>query len=94
MKKTLRSLFSFLLKPLESGDEDFHTNPLARKVLLVISVLFFLLGSSVLFIYFKVSSNDPAYLIPSTVFMIAGILGLIIGTLANDRAIAKIWGSR
>lgn len=94
MKNTFRSLFKFLLEPLEKGDEEFNTNPLARKVLIVISSLFLFLGCSVLVIFLKISSSDLAYLIPSVVFITAGLLGLIISILGTDRAIAKIWGNQ
>ncbi len=94
MKTLLRSLFSFVLTPLEKGEEEFHHNPLGRKILIVIGVLFSGLGSGVIFIYFTLALEDIAYLIPSLVFLTVGVLCLVIGSLGNDRAVAKIWGNR
>ena len=90
----LRSLFVFILDPLEKGDGDFKKNPLGRKILIVIGLLFFGLGSGVVFIYFKVGLQDIAYLIPSLVFLSVGVLCLIVGCLGNDRAVSKVWGNR
>lgn len=92
--QNLRHFFSFLLTPLESGDEEFYKNPLGRKILMVIGLLFSSLGGGIIFIYFKLRLEDPAYLIPSSVFLIVGILCLVIACLGNDRAVAKIWGNR
>ena len=95
MKNTfLRSIFSFLLTPLEKGNEEFHKNPLGRKILIVIGILFSSLGIGIIFIYLKLSLKDIAYLIPSLVFLTVGILCLVIGCLGNDRAVAKIWGHK
>ena len=94
MKSKFRALFGFILNPLESGDEEFQANPLARKVLLTISILFIGLASAVLVTFLKSASSDYAYLLPCVIFLLAGIYGLIVGLLANDRGVAKIWGGR
>lgn len=94
MKNKFRALFGFILNPLESGDEEFQINPLARKILLTVSVLFIGLASAVLITFIKSTSNDYAYLLPCVIFLLVGLYGLIVGLLANDRGIAKIWGGR
>lgn len=94
MKNKFRTLFGFILNPLESGDEEFQTNPLARKVLLAISALFIGLASAVLVTFIKTASSDFAYLLPCLIFILVGIYGLIVGLFANDRGVAKIWGGR
>lgn len=94
MKNKLRTFFGFILNPLESGEEEFQTNRLARKVLLAISALFIGLGCIVFVIFLKTTSKDFGHLLPSIIFITIGILGLIVGLLANDRGVAKIWGGR
>jgi len=94
MKKTFRSIFSFILSPLEKGDQEFQIKPLSRIILNVIGVLFSALGSSVFVIYALVSLKGISYLIPGAIFLSVGIFCLIVGLLGNDRAVAKIWGGR
>lgn len=91
MKDKLRLVFSSLLGRLEAGDEPFAYKPLQRKVLIFIGCLF--TGLAVLVVIFG-QGKDLGYLLPVVVFGSAGILALIVGLLGNDRAVAKIWGSR
>lgn len=90
MKKTLRNLCSPLLRPLESGTGAFEYKPSHRKALLFISVTFLGLATTVLV---RADGADAGYLFPVCVFGIGGLLGLVIGLLGEDRAVAKIWGS-
>jgi len=92
MKALFRKIFSFILVPFESGTEPYEYKPLNRKILLFISFMFFGLAMLVLYITPEGSSLD--YALPVVVFSIIAILGLVIGLLGNERAIAKIWGSK
>lgn len=92
MTALLRKLFSPLLNPLERGDEPYVYKPLNRKILLAGSALFSLLCAGV--IYFLPADADKGYLIPAVVFGLVALVGLVVGLLGNDRAVAKIWGSR
>ena len=94
MKQTLRSIFKFILSPLESGNEPYQLKPFSRSVLITVGVLFTFLGSSVVLVYFFFSLSDLSFLLPSAIFTIGGLFCLIVGLLGNDRAVAKIWGSR
>ena len=91
MKSLIRTLFAFVLKPLESGDEPFAYKPSHRTVLLVIGVLFTFLAS----VAFALNdTGDLGYLFPVVVFGLIGLMGIVVGAVGSDRAVAKIWGSR
>lgn len=38
--------------------------------------------------------QETGYLLPVVIFGVGGVLGVLIGIVGNDRAIAKLWGSR
>lgn len=91
MKQQLRMLFSPLLNRLESGDEEYAYRPSHRKILIFVCAVFFGLAALVLAIN---PGDDIGYFFPVIVFGLIGVLGLVVGLLGNDRAVAKIWGSR
>lgn len=92
MKAQLRKIFWFILKPFESGTEPYEYKALNRKILLFISFMFF--GLAMLVLYLTPDGSGIDYALPVIVFSTISILGVVIGLLGNDRAIAKIWGSR
>lgn len=85
----LRKLFSPLLNLFERGDELFHHRPMNRKILFVLSVLFNGLATAILIISPR---GNWGFVFPVVVFYSVGMVGFIIATLGNDRAVAKIWG--
>ena len=91
MKNTLRKLFSPLLDRLEQGEEPYSYQPSHRKILIVMGVMFCMLATAIVFL---AQGKDPAYLFPALVFGATGFIGLVVGLLGEDRAVAKIWGSR
>ncbi|MGB3623164.1 hypothetical protein FT643_04850 [Ketobacter sp. MCCC 1A13808] len=91
MKQPLRKLFSPILKAFESGSDEYVYQPSHRKILIFLSALFFGLASLVLVIN---RGGDVGYLFPAVVFGLVSFVGLTVGLLGNDRAVAKIWGSR
>jgi len=91
MKQQLRSLFAFILKPLEAGDAPFSYKPSHRTILILMSCLFAGLAMVTLWLN---QARDLGYLLPTVVFGLVGLTGLIVGLLGNDRAVAKLWGSR
>ena len=91
MKQLLRKIFSPILTPLEAGDEAYAYKPSSRYVLIAMGVLFSILSTSVLTL---MELNDPGYFIPVIIFYGAGLLCFIVGLLGEDRAVAKIWGSK
>ncbi|OUS24306.1 hypothetical protein A9Q99_24895 [Gammaproteobacteria bacterium 45_16_T64] len=91
MKSQFRRLFAFILTPLESGNDPFAYKPSHRVALLILSTLFSILASIV---FVMGQGEDPTYLLPVVLFGGIGVLGWIVGTLGNERAVSKIWGSR
>jgi len=92
MKQLLRNLFSPILNFFEKGDESYQYKPLNRKILIFMSSVFFGLAGVVL--YFIPVSADKGYYLPVIVFFILALVGLVVGLLGTDRAVAKIWGNR
>lgn len=91
MKQQCRALFSFILTPMESGTTPYTYKRSHRVALLILSALFTILASAVFFIG---QGEDPTYLIPVILFGGVGFLGVIIGSLGTERAVAKIWGTK
>ncbi len=91
MKKILRKLFSPLLNIFESGTGTFAYKRSHRIVLLVMGGLFSGLAALVLFL---AQGEDLGYLLPVVVFACIGLVSLLVGSLGNDRAVAKIWNAR
>lgn len=91
MKSFLRKVFSPILNGLESGDEEFAYRPSHRKILITVSFLFSFLATVVVLL---MPGTDPGHWIPVVIFGGVGFVGFVVGFLGNDRAVAKIWGSR
>ncbi len=92
MKTTLRKLFSPILNIFESENEPYEYKPLNRKILIFISSVFFFLMALVVYLIPK--GADPGYYIPVVVFGSLSTVGLVVGLLGTDRAVAKIWNNR
>ena len=92
MKTLLRKLFSPVLRVFEKGTAPYKYKPLNRVILLFISFLFLVLA--VLVAYLSRTVNDLGFLVPVIVFSLVSGVGLIVGLLGTDRAVAKIWGNR
>ncbi len=91
MKRQLRSIFSPVLNIFESGTEAFVYKSSHRTILVVMGCLFS--GLAVLVMLYA-QGEDPGYLLPAVVFGVVGLVSLLVGLIGNDRAVAKIWGSR
>ena len=89
MKNLLRLLFRPLLDPLEAGEGQYIYKRSHRVVLNVMSSLFLFLAGLSLFL-----APSIDYLLPVVVFGAAGMLGLVVGSVGKDIAVAKLWGSR
>jgi len=90
MKTLLRSIFSPILNLFESGHDAYLYKKSHRVILMVMGILFSGLGSLV---YILAEGQDIGYLLPVVVFGGVGLLCLLIGSIGNDRAVSKIWGS-
>ena len=84
-------MFTPVLRPLEAGTEPYVYKPSHRKILLFVSVMF--IGTATL-VAIIMPGWDSGYLLPIVVFGGAGLIGLVVGGLGEDRAVARIWGSK
>lgn len=91
MRSLFRSLFAFLLAPLESGSQPYSYKASHRYITVVVGVLFSSLAAG---LFFLAQGRDPGYLFPVLVFGVVGVLAIIVGLLGDDRAVAKIWGNQ
>lgn len=91
MKAVLRKLVGPILRPFESGNDPYAYKPSHRRILVFMSTMFLALASLIVFL---TPTGNFSYLLPVLLFGGGGLLGLIIGTLGSDRAVAKIWGTR
>lgn len=94
MNTFLRTIFSPILKPFESGSEPYVYKPLNRKVLITIGVLFSFLIAVIVAIGIKAEANLGEYFIVFVVFGGVALVSLVVGFLGSERAVSKIWGSR
>jgi hypothetical protein len=91
VKQQCRRLFSPILNKFESGSESYLYKASHRTILIVMGCLFCGLATAV---FVLGRGEELTYLLPVLVFGGAGLLSVLIGWLGNDRAVAKIWGSR
>ncbi|WP_198263732.1 hypothetical protein [sulfur-oxidizing endosymbiont of Gigantopelta aegis] len=91
MKQTLRKLFSFILNFFEAGDDEFVYKKSHRYILLFIGCMFTGMAGAVVYVAKDV---DLSYLFSALIFAAIGLTSFLVGFLGNDRAVAKIWGSR
>lgn len=91
MKTLLRSLFSPILRPFESGQEAFSYKASHRMILKTVGILFMAIISFIL--YLSVNGESLGYLIPVSVFGVVSLVCLVVGFLGTDKAVAKIWGN-
>jgi len=91
VRNVLRMLFYPILSVFESGAEPYVYKKSHRTILNVIGVLFSALS---LLVFWLSRGQDSGYLLPVIIFGGVGLVSLIVGFTGNDRAVAKIWGSR
>ncbi|HBN15537.1 MAG: hypothetical protein CMQ46_04500 [Gammaproteobacteria bacterium] len=90
MKEKLRHIFSPVLARFESGEPATSYRPSHRKVLLALGVLFSLLCAVSTYLAF--SSDQLASLLPAVIFGLVSLVSIVVATLGNDTAVARIWG--
>lgn len=92
MKNLAKKIFAPLLNIFEKNNEDFVYRALNRKIVLFISSVFFVLAFGL-----------PAYMpqliemgfwFVMLVFGALSMVGLVVGLLGSDKAVAKLLGSR
>lgn len=90
MKDLLRTLFRPILAPFEKEGQYVYKKS-HRVILVVVSAMFFFLAS---LSWFLSPAGSVEYLFPVLIFGGAGFVGLVIGVLGKDVAVARLWGSR
>jgi len=92
MKNTLKSIFSPILNIFENNNDEFIYRSLNRKIVLFISSVFFLLAFALP--AYMPQLIEMGYWFVMLVFGALSIVGLIVGLLGSDKAVAKLLGSR
>ena len=92
MKSKLRALFQPILRIFESGDDEYQYRQSHRKILIAVGALFLFL--SIAPAVLAVSASQLGGLIPFLIFFVIGFVSEVVALLGNDRAVAKIWGSK
>jgi len=92
MKNILKTVFSPILNIFENNNDEFIYRSLNRKIVLFISSVFFLLAFA-LPVYMP-QLVEMGYWFVMIVFGGLSFVGLIVGILGSDKAVAKLLGSR
>jgi hypothetical protein len=92
MKELLRTLFLPILRIFESDEDAYHYKKSHRTVLLVVGGLFLVLSTAVAAVV--ITTAQLGGLFPCLLFFLLGLVCLVVGLLGNDRAVAKMWGSK
>ena len=92
MKNTLKTIFSPILNIFEKNNNDFIYRSLNRKIVLFISVVFSLLAFGLP--AYMPQLIEMGYWFVMIVFGGLSLVGLIVGILGSDKAVAKLLGSR
>ena len=92
MKEFLRKVFSPILNPFESGDDNYAYRPSHRKILIVVGALFLVLSTGAA--AGTVVAELYGGLIPVAVFLAVGLVCEVVGLLGSDKAVARMWKSK
>ena len=92
MKNTFKTIFSPILNIFEKNNDEFIYRSLNRKIVLFISSVFFLLAFALP--AYMSQLIEMGYWFVMLVFGALSTVGLIVGILGTDKAVAKLLGSR
>ena len=92
MKNLFKNIFSPILNIFEQNNDEFVYRSLNRKIVLFISVVFSLLAFGLP--AFMPKLIEMGYWFVMIVFGALSFVGLIVGLLGSDKAVAKLLGSR
>lgn len=92
MKNLLKNIFSPILNIFENNNDEYIYRSLNRKIVLFISVVFSLLAFALP--VFMPQLIQMGYWFVMLVFGGLSFVGLIVGLLGSDKAVAKLLGSR
>jgi hypothetical protein len=91
-RQRLRRLFSPLLNVFEQGTDPYLYKSMNRKILIAMGLMF--AGLSAVLTMNIIANETYGYFIPVIVFSSVALVSIIVGTLGNERAVAKIWGNK
>jgi len=92
MKNIFIKLFSPILNIFEKNNDEFIYRSLNRKIVLFIGVVFLLLAFGLPI--FMPQLIEMGYWFVMLVFGTISLVGLVVGLLGSDKAVAKLLGSR
>lgn len=92
MKNLFKNIFSPILNIFERNNDEFIYRSLNRKIVLFISLVFLLLAFGLP--AFMPKLIQMGYWFVMLVFGSLAFVGLIVGLLGSDKAVAKLLGSR
>ncbi|WP_028580379.1 hypothetical protein [Desulfogranum japonicum] len=92
MKEKLKKIFAPILKPFESGENEYIYRESHRSILKIFGLLFFIL--SIGSIYASIKASVLGGVLPATVFFLIAFVSEIVAFLGSDRAVANIWKRR
>jgi len=92
MKQLLKNIFSPVLNIFENNNDEFIYRSLNRKIVIFISIVFFLLAFALP--VFMPTLIKMGYWFVMIVSGAISFFGLIVGLLGSDKAVAKLLGSR
>lgn len=92
MKNTLKTIFSPILNIFENNNDEFIYRSLNRKIVLFISIVFSLLAFALP--AYMPQLVEMGYWFVMVVFGGLSFVGLVVGFLGSDKAVAKLLGSR
>ena len=92
MKRLLKNIFSPVLNIFENNNDEFIYRSLNRKIVIFISIVFFLLAFALPIL--MPTLIEMGYWFVMIVFGSISFVGLIVGILGSDKAVAKLLGSR
>lgn len=92
MKNLLQVIFSPILNIFENNNDEFVYRSLNRKIVIFISLVFATLAFG-LPIYMP-QLIEMGYWFVMIVFGLLSLVGLVVGLLGSDKAVAKLLGSR
>lgn len=90
--KLLRKLFDPVLRHFETGAEGYRLASWKRPVVCIVSLI--LTGLAIAVPWVAPADVRSGAWLPTIVFGFMGLVGLVVGILGSDHAVAKLLGGR
>lgn len=92
MKQILTKIFWPILTLFETGEEAINYKKSHRAALNGVGGLFLLL--SLISTVAASNASGVGSLLPVVIFLCAGVVSLVVGSLGSDSAVSRIWGTK